>query len=185
MRTAKIFIALLVFSEPHLQLWGWRRRRQGAPGKQTAHPSFTTWPNSAGGWGEGMWCIKDLLVRGKKIESFQSHPPLILHSPSPCPCFTHSPGGTIWSFQELFWSGKHPLSYSTALPKITESRYLLTPVTISNKFSITNFYGDAWIKKNTVWLSAPELFLRGWLLKTKENILFLNWAYLTLKVSER
>lgn len=123
--------------------------------------------------------------KNQLVISVPSPPSYLVHSPSPWPCFTHSPGGTIWLFQEEFWSGKHPLSYSAPLPKIIESRYLLTPVTISNKFSITNFYGDAWTKKNTVWLSALELFLQGWLLKTKENIFFRNWAYVTLKVSRR
>lgn len=61
-----------------------------------------------------------------------------------------------------------------ALPKIIESLYLLTPVTISIKFSTTNFYGDAWTKKSTAWLSAPELFLQVWLLKTNKRKHFLS-----------
>lgn len=75
MRTAKIFGALLVFSEPHLRL-AQEKGGQGAPGKPAAHPGFTTWPNPAGGWGGGMRCIKDLLGRGKKTsQALRSHPP--------------------------------------------------------------------------------------------------------------
>lgn len=83
MRTAKIFTALLVFPEPHSQRRGWRRRRQGAPGKPTAHPSFTTWPNPAGGWGGGMQWITDLLVRGKNKKRVISvpSPPLSCTAP--------------------------------------------------------------------------------------------------------
>lgn len=51
---AKIFIALLVFSEPHLQSLRWRGRRQGATGRETANHSYSQCDRTLhGGWGWG------------------------------------------------------------------------------------------------------------------------------------
>lgn len=55
----------------------------------------------------------------------------------------HSHRGMICLFLGDSCSVKCPLSCLRVLPKITESLYLLTSVTISIKFSSTNLYGDA------------------------------------------
>lgn len=80
-RIAKIFIVLLVFSEPHLQHLSWSVRRQGATGRETANHSYSQCDQTAWRMGVGattyIRCIKDLLVRGKKKER------VILVSPPP------------------------------------------------------------------------------------------------------